>query len=48
MADDFAAADDDAAVSVVEGGFGGLLEAEGEVGVGSGGHCWFGRSGVES
>lgn len=41
LADDLAAADDDAAMSVVEGGFAGLLEAEGEVGVGSWRHCCF-------
>ena len=37
MADDFAAVDDDAAVFVVQGGLGGLLEAEGKVCVGL--HC---------
>lgn len=39
-AEDLAAPDDDAAVPVVEGGFAGLLEAEGEVGVGAWRHCW--------
>ena len=37
MADDFAAVDDDAAVFVVQGGLGGLLEAEGKICVGL--HC---------
>ena len=38
LAQDLAAAHDDAAVAVVQRGLGGLLEAEGEVGVGTGRH----------
>jgi len=39
-AEDLAAPDDDAAVPVVEGRLAGLLDAEGEVGVGAWRHCW--------